>query len=189
METGKNKLSGGMRLLAIITSVLMVVIGFYLFFNLRYVVVLFSAAVMVQGVSQILTYLGAKGARNGWDILSGIINILFGAILLFGSVGTRVMGVLTMEMFIALWTLFAGFSHIFQSVGPKKEGGKSRFLTLLGGILLIICGIAFISMPLISSVMMVGIAGIYASVSFIISGVTGLAVALSSGAPVDAGGR
>lgn len=175
----ENKLSSGMRLLAIITSLFMIAAGLYLFFNLRKIVPLFSAVVLVNGIMLIIRYFGMKDKRNGWDILSGIINLLFGSVMLFGGTQTRVMGAVAIEMYIAFWVIFQGFAHVFGSVGPKKEGAKNWFWSLIGGILMIICGFIFISMPLFGTLVLVEIGGIYASVAFFIGGLTGLAAALS----------
>lgn len=51
--------------------------------------------------------------RNGLDIISGVVNILFRAVVLFGGSGTRIAGFLAIETFIAFWVLFVEFSYIF----------------------------------------------------------------------------
>jgi len=66
---------------------------------------------------------------------------------------------------------------------PKKEWLKNKnfcwIFQLLGGILMIICGIFCIVSPAISAIGLIFTIGIFAGVSFIISGFTILAAALS----------
>lgn len=173
-------MSGLNRVLAVIVSLLLIVAGLYLLFNMRSIVWIFSAAVAIHGVMLVIRYAYEKDSRNGWDIISGIINILFGGVMLFGGASTRVLGIMTIEMFIAFWALFLGISQIFGSFKLKKIGVKKWGWTLVCGILMIVCGIVFIAMPLAGSIMLVGLAAIYAGIGFIIIGITGLAAALSS---------
>jgi uncharacterized membrane protein HdeD (DUF308 family) len=171
-------LTGGMKVLSIITAILMIIIGGSLFFAPRLIVWMFSAAVFVHGIQLIIRYFSMKENRRGWDIISGVISILFGASMLFSPSGL-IFGVLAMEIFFAIWILFAGISFIGNSFVLKKEKAKSWIFQLLGGILMIICGIFCIVSPAISAIGLIFTIGIFAGVSFIISGFTILAAALS----------
>ena len=179
MEIKTEEPSGGMKILDAITSLLMIGIGIYLVLTPRFVVLLFSAAVFIYGIQLIIRYFSMKDRRLGWDIISGIINLLFGALMFFGTPETRIMGVVTMEIFIAVWALFTGFSHIFGSFGLKKQDVGNWYWTLIRGIITVICGIVFLAMPVISAMGLVFAIGIYAGAMFILSGITGLAGALS----------
>jgi uncharacterized membrane protein HdeD (DUF308 family) len=174
-----KELSGGMKVLAAIFAVLTVIIGIFLLIFPGLIVWMFSAAVFIYGIQLIIRYITMKDMRSGWDIISGIINILFGAIMLFGSAETMIMGIITIEIFIAVWVLFAGISHLFGSFELKKLGAKKWGWTLAGGILMIICGIAFLCMPAASAVGLIFTIGIFTGVSFIIGGITELVKALS----------
>ena len=179
MELKTAAPSSGMKILDIITSLLTAGIGIYLVFSPRFVVLLFSAAVFVYGVQLIIKYFSMKEQRSGWDIISGIINLLFGAIMLFGTQEARIMGVLTMEMFFAVWALFVGFSQIFGSFNLKKQDVKNWYWTLVRGIITVICGFVFLSMPVMAAMGMVFTIGVFTGAMFIINGITGLAGALS----------
>jgi len=179
MELRASGPSSGMKILDVITSLFMVGIGIYLVFTPRFVVLLFSAAVFVYGVQLIIRYFSMKEKRSGWDLIGGIINLLFGAIMLFGAPETRIMGVLAMEIFIAVWALFVGFSQIFGSFGLKKQDVKNWYWTLVRGIITVICGFVFLSMPALSAMGLVFTLGVFTGVMFVISGITGLAGALS----------
>jgi len=175
----KTEKTGIARTLSVIAGFLMVGFGIYLLFNPRGIVWIFSIAAVIRGVSQIVQYIGEKEARNGWDIIAGAVNVLFGSIMLFGSTGTRVMSVLTIEMFIAFWALFVGIAQIFGSFKLKKLGLKKWGGVLAGGIGLTLCGIVCFGWPLLSAALFAGFIGIFTSVSLIIMGLTGLANAMS----------
>ena len=179
METKTTETSGGMKVLDVISSLLMTGIGIYLIITPRFVVLLFSAAVLIYGIQLIIKYFSMKDKRSGWDIIAGIINLMFGALMLFGAPETRIIGVLTMEMFIAVWAMFAGFSHIFGSFGSKKQGVKNWYWVLIRGILTVIFGIVVFAMPILSAMGLVFTIGVFTGAMFILSGITGLAGALS----------
>ena len=181
MTGGMKELSGGMRVLAIIVCLLMIGAGLFLFVVPASVVWLFAFAVFARGIGLIVNYVASKDARRGWDLLSGAIDILFGAMMLFGTVEMKVAGVVTIEIFVAIWILFTGFTRLFSGFGLKKEGAKGWGWTLVGGILAILAGAVFLIWPLMGAVTLVGFAGIFAGISFVIVGVTGLAGALSFG--------
>ena len=175
-----KELTGGMRVLAIIVSGLMIIAGIVLLFDARLLVWAFFVSVTARGISTIANYVVSKGARRGWDLICGAIDILFGSVMLFGGAETRVAGILAIEIFIAVWLLFAGFAGVFSGFGLKKEGVKGWGKALAGGILMILAGILFLLWPLMSTVALVGILGIFTGISFIIVGTTGLVGAFSS---------
>ena len=179
MEDKTTGYSGGAKILDAIASILMIGIGIYLVATPRFVVLLFSAAVFFYGIQLIVRYFSMKDSRSGWDIIAGIINLLFGAMMLFGTPETRIAGVLTMEIFIAVWALFVGFSQIFGGFGFKKQGVSNWYWTLIRGVITVICGFAFLSMPILSAMGLIFTIGVFAGATFIISGITGLAGALS----------
>jgi uncharacterized membrane protein HdeD (DUF308 family) len=179
MPYNTKELTGGMKAAAIIAFVLMIGLGIFLFFNLWSVIWLFSAAVVVNGIFLVARYFSMKEERNGWDIISGAIYILFAAAMLFGGTESRVLGVVTIEIFIAIWAIFAGFSNTFTSLEKKKQGDKGWCWSLIGGIITIICGILLLAMPLMGAFVLVSIAGIHAGIAFVAIGLTGLAAVLS----------
>jgi len=173
----KRKLDN-MKVLSIIVHILMMIIGIFLLFNLKSIVGIFSVAVVLYGLHLILKYFGDGDKRNGWDIISGIINVIFGAVMLFGGTETRVAGLLAIEIFVSFWILFIGFSYIFKSSKLKKEGEKHG-LVLTGGIIMIICGIIGALFPLFSTLLFASAFAILLSAVLIFTGLTGLAAALS----------
>jgi len=175
METTKNK-SVSAKVMGVIGYILMIAMGIYLLFNKIAIVWLFSAAAAVHGLMLTVRYfiVKAKNERELRDIIAGVISLLFGIAMFFGGTESRVAGVLGIETFVAVWSLFAGFAHVWGSFALKKLGVNKWSWMMTGGILMIFCGVAFISMPLLGLVTLVNMGGIYAGVSFIIAGATGL---------------
>ena len=95
------------------------------------------------------------------------------------------MGVLTMEVFIAVWALCIWFSHICGSFGLKRLGVKNWYWILVRGIFTVICGFVFLSMPIISAMGLVFTIGVYTGAMFVLSGIAGLAGALSGKSAVS----
>lgn len=180
METTKKESSVFMRLAAIIISIAMICAGGYLLFMPRHIVLFFSFGVAVYGLLLIVRYISAKETRNGWDLIAGIINLIFGAMLLFGGAPEKVFGLIAIELYIGVWAIFSGVSQFFGSLGLKKQGAKGWGWMLVGGILTLICGFMLLSKPLMGVVIIAWMAGIYVGVMFLIMGFTGLAAALSN---------
>lgn len=181
MDASRGNQSAIMRVLTVIFSILVIVAGGYLLFRPRLVVWVFSVGAVVYGIEMLVGYFTAKDGRSGWICLGGIVNIIFGAIMLFGGVDDRVFGVVAIEYCIAFWAMFIGISIFLGSFDKKKAGVKGWGWSLAGGILTVICGIVYMSMPLFGAVMLVGFAGIYAGIAFVVMGISSLAAALSTG--------
>ncbi len=175
----KQKLSGGMKILGAIVYVLVIIMGICLFFHHLWIVELFSLAAIVYGLMLIIKYFGKKESRRLGDIVSGLISLAFGLIMFFGAASTKVYGLLAIETFVAIWSLFAGMMHIWGSIEMKKIEVKTWCWVLTGGILMVVCGAAFLVMPLIGIITLVNVASIYAGIAFILAGATGLTDTLS----------
>ena len=176
-----GELKGGMKGIAVIISLLMVVVGVMMMFIVNDVFsvgLVFFGALIVVGLFQILKYFAMKDARNGWDIIGGIINIALGIFMIVSSPETRFYGMYIVELFVAVWAIFSGFIHIFGIFGKKKEG-QSRVLNAIFGVLLLIAGILLLVYPLWGTVGLIRWGRIFASVALVIGGFSGLAFALS----------
>ncbi|MCL2055139.1 MAG: DUF308 domain-containing protein [Oscillospiraceae bacterium] len=169
----------GMKVAAALIGFIMIMVGLFLIFVPLYIIPLFSGVVAVSGAVLIAKYLAAKDTRNGWDLITGIMHIIFGAIMLTGDVGTRALGVLSIEWVLSIWILFAGVLSIGNSLALKKSGNKGWGWALLGSILSVIAGIIFIMFPIRSALVAPIIFGKLVGVSMMITGFTTLAVALS----------
>ena len=179
MSNNKNNMTAGVRIIPAAVSIIMILAGFYLFYDKKSIVMIFGGAAAVFGLALLIKYAVSKSYRSAFDLIGGIINILFGALMLLGGTETKIAGVIAIEVYIAAWVLIAGFSYIFTSFAFKKAGLKGWAWTLLGGVIAVVAGAAFIILPLTGSTALVGFGAIYAGISLIILGVTGLAGAIS----------
>ena len=179
---GKKKKSGVLTFFTIIACLLMIIMGFVLFFiPARGIVWFFSAAVFVRGIQMIAKYFVDKENRNGWNIIGGIINIIFGSFMLFGGLEDRAIGVITIGIFVAIWAMFEGVSRFIDSFGEKKAGGKGWIWSLISGILIVLFGISLMVWPLMVGALALEVLGYFAAAAFVIMGLSGIAGALSSG--------
>ena len=173
-------MSIGLRLTTAIVSVIMVLAGFYLFYDKDSMVMIFGAAAAFLGLALLIKYLiMGRDSRSVFDLIGGVINIIFGALMLLGGTETKIAGVIAVEFYIAVWVLIAGFSHISSSFAFKKAGFKGWIWTLLGGVFAIIAGAVFIILPMRGTTALVGFGVVFAGISLIILGATGLMGAVS----------
>jgi len=175
-----NELSGGMKAVAGIMFVAMVILGFVLVFRPVLILIVFPLAIGFYGLFLILRYLRMKEGRKGWDLICGIINIIFAVLMLVGGTGT--LGVYVMiEIMVAFWAIFMGFSNIFNSFSIRKdpEVGKSWIWMLICGILAAVCGFFLLVKPIVGTYFTFLFSSIYVGISMIFIGFGGLAAVLS----------
>ncbi|MDR2546620.1 MAG: DUF308 domain-containing protein [Lachnospiraceae bacterium] len=172
-------MSGIMKLLAFVVFVAMVAVGFVLIFKPGLIILLFPFTVGVIGLFLLLRYLRMGERRSGWDLISAIINIVFAVIILLnpeGSLGLYVM----IEVMVAIWAIYMGFSNIFGAFGNKREQtGKSGLWMIIGGILACICGFFLLGRPILGTGVMLFTASIWGGVTLAMVGFAGLAAVLS----------
>lgn len=106
---------------------------------------LFGAVIILSGIM----YLGmamAKGVKGrGWLIVSGIIEIILGAILTM----MPAISAITLPLCLGFWLLFKGSSLVGIGYGLRKVEGSGWGWTLFSALLLIICGILILVQPLL----------------------------------------
>jgi uncharacterized membrane protein HdeD (DUF308 family) len=162
-------------------NILLIIAGIFLIFNLYSIVVFFCVAMLIFGAMEIGKFIADKQKRNGWDVLSGMVHILFGSLILFGDPHTKILALFSIEIYISIWIMIAGILRICASLHIKKMNLKGWVWTLTGGVLLILCSIFCFIFPLISAISMIRIAGIFTSAAFIVIGLIGLINAFSGG--------
>ncbi|MCL2108001.1 MAG: DUF308 domain-containing protein [Oscillospiraceae bacterium] len=180
------------RIAGIIISVLMICVGISLIFAPRHIVELFTIAVVIHGAGLIIRYVTAKSKRNGWDLICGILQTVFGFVIIFSTTeiltadgeslilpGGMILEAWVIRLFIAFWLLIMGFSNIFTAGDKEQHGGRKSGWTIVGGIVSILAGIFCLALPIISTVLLVFTTGIIAGVALICMGFSGLAAALT----------
>ena len=169
----------GIKVLIVINSLLSIIIGFYLIFSPGFIVWLVCAAIFVYGVNLIVRYFAMKDNRSGWDIVIGIISVLLGLFLLFGSPEARIMEMLVIEMIIAFWIFVAGIGKVINGFGLPNKDAEKNIWAILGGIVLILCGILLVARPMLGAAGLVLGFAVFVGISLIFSGITELVYVLS----------
>ena len=175
MSTEMNNMSGGMKVIAVINSLLLVAVGFYLLFRPVFVVWLMSTLVLVHGIKLIISYFTMKDLRSGWGLFTGILSVLLGIVMLFSGPETRVMGVLMVEIVVAIWAIFAGIERIIENFSFKKKGAGKSIWGVIGGIMLFLFGIFLFMRPVFGAASLVFAFAIFVGISLIFAGFSSLA--------------
>lgn len=143
-------------------------VGLYTFIQ-----ILVAAALIVRGVSQIASYIGMPELfRNPASLVMGILNALLGVLLLAvpAYVTATTLVFLFGFFFIATGAERLSFSHRLSYFG--MQGATASTVT---GVLNIILGVAFLLMPLYSSLVLSYLVAAY----LIVGGVTLLIEAIT----------
>ncbi len=128
----------------LIQGILLVIIGLVFFNNPAEVLTAISMWVgiltLIAGIVGLIAHFaGSPEERDNTSLLWSLLTVLFG-ILMLAKIG------ITMKMvtiFFGLWVLFTGIWLLAAGWRHLKEGGMA-WLTLIGGILSVIAGIAII---------------------------------------------
>ena len=173
MDEKLNKISGGIKALVVINSLLAIFIGICLIFRQEFFVNLIFAVILVHGIEIVIRYITVKEARNNFDLCIGILSVLLGSFLLFSSPGAKIIEVFIFEIIFSIWILFAGIGKVIDSFNFKKEE-KKNIWGIIGGILMALCGLLFIAKPILGAISLIFVFSIFAGVSLIITGITGI---------------
>jgi len=184
MKINTRDLSGGMKFLMAIVSIIMIIVGFILFFDSVAFLWLFFSAVVLRGIAMVISYFGSKGNRNGWDLIIAIMHILFAFWIISGNIESRAVTLIAIELFVALWLVLSGLGNAFGCFKARKEGHTSWLWMLIGGLLSVAAGILLFIFPLLGVLITIPLISIFAGLSLVISGITGLAGALTRKVPI-----
>ena len=115
--------------------------------------VLFCVVLLVEGISQVLSFLGDKSeAQSSWRLLEGMVSIVIGILIIFGNTKSFSIGIIIL---FGLWLIFISFSKLMMSLRvlkyEKNIGQRLVFIAviqlILGVIITVLPGVvgAFIS--------------------------------------------
>jgi uncharacterized membrane protein HdeD (DUF308 family) len=132
-------------------------------FTLFFLVYLFGAYVLIDGIMAIIVSLQERKATRAWLVvfLIGIVGIVVG-ILSFIHPGNVA---LLIFYLVALWLIIAGF---FSVISALFRANGVEWLAIVGGILSIIIGIIFFLHPSSSILSIVWLLGAFALIYGII---------------------
>lgn len=160
----------------IIRGILSFVLGLILILwpgaTLAVILLLFPLFVIIDGLSAIV--IGQKEAKHGkWQsfIPMGILEIFIGIFVLIWPN-------LTLEAFVllmALWAFVLGVGELFMAFSDRDLGSGLKWLYGIGGILTVILGILVVVYPLIISIALIWLFGLF----FLVYGILIFTVGIS----------
>ena len=161
MEASTRQITHAYWWLLIIRGVVAVLFGFMALisaeFTLLFLVYLFGAYVLIDGIMAIIASLQERRASSAWWVvfLIGIVGIIVGVLcfILPGNVA------LVIFYLVAIWLIVAGF---FGLVSAILRGTGTEWLSVIGGILSIINGEIFLLHPTSSILSIVWLLGVFA---------------------------
>ncbi|MFV0550555.1 MAG: DUF308 domain-containing protein [Anaerorhabdus sp.] len=160
----------------IIAAILMVVMGVLLFINPLAVSVgaglLISIGVGIEGIYIFFRYFGSK-SRSAWDLVLGVINVLFAGWILalwLGDSKLLTTGIILnfLAMIFAIILLMSGFNKLNFDSSLKMAGEYKTGMITFSGWLNLFLALFFIVSPYMTTLTFEWISGIYLIVSGII---------------------
>ena len=132
-------------------------------FTLLFLVYLFGAYVLIDGILAIIVSLQERRSSSAWLVvfLIGIVGIVVG-VLSFIHPGNVA---LVIFYLVAAWLIIAG---LFGVISSLLRASGTEWLSIIGGILSIIVGIVFFLHPTSSILSIVWLLGVFALVFGII---------------------
>ena len=128
--------------LVLIKGIILVALSFFIFGHpvsaLVGLALYIGISLMVTGVLLVITGLSNRKEDDqwGWKLAEGIMDVVFAFILLSNPAITATV----FPFVVGFWMIFYGIMMFVGSFGNKKDGDKSWWMNLLGGILNVIVG-------------------------------------------------
>lgn len=167
MENNESGFSFQNLLLGILSAIAAVIAFRNPAASLMSIVMVYGLFAIVRGIMTITAGNRLKKAIGGSHTLlfvNGIINLIFGILLLFNIE----IGMITLPIIFALWFLVDSIAGIFR-IKPLKDLNKSMYYTLLViHIIGAIVGVLLISNPFSSMLTMTFLVGFYFMLSSIV---------------------
>jgi uncharacterized membrane protein HdeD (DUF308 family) len=164
MDTAVRQLSRSYWWLLILRAVVAILFGILAIispaFALLFLVYLFAAYVLIDGIFSVVVALQERTAYSRWWILllGGIAGIILGVVTFIWP------GVTSLVLFylVAAWAVVTGIFEVIAAFSVRAAGVE--WLLVLGGVLSIIIGIIFFLHPVASILTIVWLLGVFALV-------------------------
>jgi len=133
-----------------------------------------GALIVLYSISTIL-----KGFIKKDEAKTRAILVIFGIIgLIIGILAVLNVGILwlTIAVLIAMWAFLTGFGDLWLGLTAEKENGWYRILLALSGIIALILGMFLIMFPMLGTVFIVQIIGLFTIAMGIVGIITGFMV-------------
>lgn len=167
----KNKASNGRDWGMVAGGVLIIILGFLLYvfpgFSALNLAIVAGIALLCVGVFEIASYIRnrKRDVSSGWTIVSAICSLVLGILFLVHPLITATAVVWVLGWFIIVYGIFA----IVLAISMRKNAGFAWGLMLLNGIVSVLCGIMFNTMPE-SFVIFLGIFLIFRGITMVVYG-------------------
>lgn len=141
-----------------------------------------GASILIVGISGIFRFAAAHDNRSKWDLLGGILEVLFGGLLIVNNAAQFIASI-WIAYIAAAFVLVYGVTKIISAVRmkkinkemPDKQRSAAWLAVMISGVLISLIGIVCIFQPMIAAISIGLLMGIYV----LISGVETLAVAFT----------
>ncbi|MBN2734198.1 MAG: DUF308 domain-containing protein [Methanomicrobiaceae archaeon] len=133
-----------------------------------------GALIILYSISTIL-----KGFVKKDEVKTRLILIIFGIIgLIIGLLAVMNIGVLwlTIAVLIAIWAFITGFGDLWLGLTAEKESGWYRILLIISGIIALILGMFLVIFPVMGTVVIVQVIGLFTIAMGIVGIITGFMV-------------
>ena len=149
-----------MKVFGIIVAIIMILLGACIFFVPESAAVIIMwmmvAGMLILGISEIIFFCSMpKGARNGWNLASGIIWVVLSVMLMLCDLNAGMAEKLVLYGSIEMMLGFmVGFSILFNGISmlcdvrEVRAIGGSGALCIVGGILSILAALTILSYPI-----------------------------------------
>ena len=133
------RMSRGMLIFrAVITLVLGVCMLFAPIATMWWMTICIGAVITVDGSMMLAAAISAKDDQRGVMLISACLMIMLG---LFSLISPLMMDMVWV-MFLGVWQLLSGLQYLFL-----RKKSKHTMLTILNGIVSVLCGLFFILLP------------------------------------------
>ena len=156
----KNALKGlnGLFNISILTSIVILVIGIFLFIQpdtvIRMISIVLGILFLVPGITSLVDYFKEN---NSASLVVGIITILISLIMIIKT--DLVASIL--PFILGIYFVVNGVSRLQYALELRKQGYSSFTTSLVFSILIMLCGILFIINPFEGALTLTKIIGIY----------------------------
>jgi len=128
--------------LMLLKGIVLIVISFFVFkhpiASLVGLATIIGVGFILAGIFLTIASIMARGVDDnwGWNLFGGIIDLIFGFILLTNPGITAAV----LPFIVGFWVIVNGVTTFSGSFKAKKEGDSNWWLSLLGGLLAILFG-------------------------------------------------
>ena len=160
--------------LATLRGIILIILSFFIFSNppgaLVALALYIGISLLFTGILEIIEAFQIKSLNGdwGWPLFGGILDLLFGIILLSNPGLTAA----TIPFIVGFWLIVSGIVVFVNSFSAKKAGYSGWFWYLLFGILVVIAGFSIMNNLLLGMFTLT----IWMGVGFIMAGLVNLII-------------